>query len=202
MVRRPRGAWCPGTAIPSWRPERRSTLVALTVLAVLAAACASGPRPGQDARDLLRLAGSLEANPPTDGSESFVIDTIAAPVDRAFTLTRNAYVSLQIPFSHFDPSQGHMGGFIQVLRDLDGSRPSTWIDCGRGATADEYADVYDVSLAIGTRVRALDAETSTVETVIRARARARSVSSELLRCRSFGTLEARVAELVRERLAR
>jgi len=179
----------------------RRRLTTLALVSLLSAACAAGgPRPGQEARELLRLAGSLEANPPTDGSESFVVDTLPVPASRAFTLARGAYATLGIPFSHFDPGQARMGGFVQVLRDLGDERPSTWVDCGRGATAEEYADVYEVSLAIGTRVRGLDDETSTLETVIRARARARNVSSDLLRCRSYGTLERHVAELVRTRL--
>lgn len=57
-------------------------------------------------------------------------------------------------------------------------------------------------MAVGTRVLAVDEQTSTVETVIRARARARDVSSELLRCRSLGTFESRIADLVTRRVAR
>jgi len=186
---------------PDRHRARRSRLATLALVSLFSASCAAGgPRAGQDARELLRLAGSLEANPPADGSEAFVVDTLPVSATRAFNLARGAYATLGIPFSHFDPGQARMGGFVQVLRDLGEERPSTWVDCGRGATADQYADVYEVSLAIGTRVRVLDDETSTLETVIRARARARDVSSDLLRCRSFGTLERRVADLVRIRL--
>lgn len=167
------------------------------VLTLSGLACASGgPGPGEDARELLRLAGSRESNPPRDGSEVFRVDTIDAPAERTFGAARDAYSTLDIPFSHFDEQGLRLGGFVRVLEEIDGDPPSTFMDCGRGATAEQYADVYNVSMAIGTRVRSLDASTSTVETVIRARARARDVSSGLIRCSSFGTLEDRIAQLV------
>jgi hypothetical protein len=174
--------------------------VMTTLVVVLVGACASsGPRPGADARELLRLAGSREADPPRDGSESFVVDTLAMEASRAFTAVRAAYSTIGIPFTHFDQEQLRLGGFVQVLGDLGSERPSTWVDCGQGATAEPYANQYAVSMAVATRVRAIDEGTSTVETVIRARARARDVSADLLRCRSFGTFERRIADLVRER---
>ena len=67
--------------------------------------------------------------------------------------------------------------------------------------ADGYADSYEVSLVVGTRVRPIDPATSTVETVIRGRARARDVTSDLLRRRSFGELERRVAGNAQARTA-
>lgn len=153
--------------------------------------------------EMLRLAGSREANPPRDGSESFVVDTLAAPAAAVFTAVRGAYEALEIPFTFYEADRLRLGGFVQRLGDLDEDRrPSTWVDCGRGITAEAYADAYQVSMAVATRVTAVDAATSTVETVIRARARARDVSADLLRCRSFGTFESRIAELVRAGVTR
>jgi len=178
-------------------------LMLVVFLATVVGGCASsGPRPGADARELLRLAGSREADPPRDGSESFVVDTLAVPASRAFNAVRAAYSTIGIPFTHFDEEQLRVGGFVQVLGELDGERPSTWVDCGQGATAEPYANQYAVSMAVATRVVAIDESTSTVETVIRARARARDVSADLLRCRSFGTFEAQIADLVKGRVAR
>ncbi|MDZ7781217.1 MAG: hypothetical protein U5R14_14980 [Gemmatimonadota bacterium] len=172
---------------------------AVGVLTLTGLACASGgPRPGEDARELLRLAGGRDPNPPRDGSELFRVDTVDAPAERTFGAARDAYSALDIPFSYFDEQGLRLGGFVRELDELDGDAPSTFMDCGRGATAEQYADVYNVSMAIGTRVRSLDASTSTVETVIRARARARDVSSNLIRCSSFGTLEERIARLVED----
>ncbi len=184
----------PGIADAS-RPLHR--LAALAIVAALVASCASGgPRRGDDARELLRLAGSLEANPPRDGSEDFHVDTVAVPALNAFAEVRRAYARLELPLSYYDPDSGRIGSFIREFDGLEGEPASSYLDCGRGASADEYADLYDVSVAMGTRVRPLDRSTSVVETVIRGRARARDVTSNLLRCRSYGALERRVAEIV------
>jgi hypothetical protein len=172
----------------------------ITIALIVGACAASGPRPGEEARELLRLAGSREADPPRDGSEVFMVDTLAVSSARAFAAVRFTYESIGIPFTHYDTEQLRLGGFIQELGRLGSDRPSTWVDCGQGATADPYANQYEVSMAVGTRVRVVDAQTSTVETVIRARARARDVSADLLRCRSFGTFEARIADMVRARV--
>lgn len=174
------------------------------VLAVILASCASSGPPTREfqAEELLRLAGSLERNPPRDGSETFVVDTLDVSPQRAFMAVRAAYEDIGIPFSFYEAEQLRLGGFIRELGELDGEQPSTWIDCGRGAGVAEYADTYEVSMAVGTRVLALDRGGSVVETVIRARARARDVSSGLLRCRSFGTFEDMVLERVRTRAGR
>lgn len=183
--------------------ERRATWATLALVVVgMAAACSSsGRRAESAAHEMLRLAGSREATPPRDGSEVFVIDTLAAPPERLFAAARHAYESIGIPFSHHDADALGLGGFIRVLGDLMDERPSTWVDCGRGATAESYADSYVVSMAVATRVMAVDEERSTLETVVRARAQARDVSSDLLQCRSFGTFERRIAALVREHIA-
>jgi hypothetical protein len=177
----------------------------LVAVLVSLAACASGGGGGAGGMatlEMLRLAGSREADPPRDGSESFVVDTVAAPAAAVFNAVRSAYETLEIPFTFYEADQLRLGGFVQQLGDLEGGRPSSWVDCGRGITAEPYADVYQVSMAVATRVVALDPTTSTVETVIRARARARDVSAELLRCSSFGAFEGRIAELVGSRVAR
>lgn len=172
------------------------------VVTMMMGCAAGGPSAGAEARDMLRLAGSREADPPRDGSESFVVDTVSVSAARAFTAVRAAYSTIGIPFTHFDPELLRLGGFVRELSDLGSERPSTWVDCGRGAVAEPYADQYDVSMAVATRVVPIDESTSTVETVTRSRARARDVSADLLRCRSFGTFEQRIAELVRERVGR
>lgn len=180
--------------------------IMLVAVLVALAACASGggggDAGGMETLEMLRLAGSREANPPRDGSEPFVVDTVAAPAATVFAAVRGAYEALGIPFTFYEDDRLRLGGFVQRLGDIEGERPSTWVDCGRGITAAPYADAYQVSMAVATRVVSLDAATSTIETVIRARARARDVSAELLRCTSHGAFEGRIADLVGTRIAR
>lgn len=173
-------------------------------LVVTAAACASSGAPSRQAQaeELLRLAGSFEANPPRDGSELFLGDTLGVSAPRAFQAVRVAYEDIGIPFSFYEAEQLRLGGILRPLGRLDDQPPSTWVDCGRGAGIAAYADSYEVTVTVGTRVRPIDASTSVVETVIRARARARDVSSDLLRCRSFGTFEELIAERVQANVRR
>ena len=167
----------------------------MVVAAVLmSTACASGAGtggPGVNA--LLRLAGSQEADPPRDGSEYFVVDTVPGEAQRAFNAVRYTYEGLGIPFTYYDDERYQLGGFIQELRELDHEPPSTWVDCGHDVVAGNNADRYAISVAIGSRVVAVDATTSTIETVIRVRSKQRDVSSSMTRCATLGTLEKRIA---------
>lgn len=172
-----------------WRS--RGGLTGVVVMLVLFAGCASTGSRGEEA-DLLRLAGSRELDPPRDGSERFVADTIPGPATRVFTAARFAFEEIGIPFSHYDAEGLQLGGYVDDLVALTEEPPSAWVDCGRsmsGATANEH----EVSVAFGTRVVPIDATTSRLETVIRARSKARDVSSVLGRCRSLGTLERHIA---------
>ncbi len=173
--------------------------LALVVLAGCASAGGSGP---SGTLELLRRAGSREPDPPRDGSEAFVVDTVAAPAEQAFAVLRGAYTTMKIPFTYYAPERLELGGFARELADLGDDPPSTYIDCGAGVGGRSYADSYEVSVAVGTRVTPLDSATSAVETVIRARGKPRDVGSDLIRCTSLGTFEGRIADLVRRALAR
>jgi uncharacterized lipoprotein YmbA len=176
-------------------------LMAACMLLVLAGCATAGAGSSGDVTEILRLAGSRESNPPMDGSELFSVDTVAAPADRAFAALRLAYEGLGIPFTFYEVERHRLGGYVANIRSLH-DRPSQWLDCGRGITAEQYADIYQVSVTIASRVTGLDGTTSAVETVIRARARPRDVAAEMLRCRSFGTLESEIAERVADRVGR
>jgi hypothetical protein len=177
-------------------------IVALAAL-LLSAACASGgPGGGSSVSGLLRMAGGSEPDPPRDGSEYFVVDTVQGTVERAFNAVRYTYEALGIGFSHYDPDQRELGGFVQDLRELDHQPPSTWMDCGEGAVAGNNADRYYVTLTLGSRVVAVDSVTSTVETAIRARSRQRDHSSSVTRCVTRGVLEKRIADGARALLRR
>jgi hypothetical protein len=176
--------------------KRHWVVVALAVL-LAGGACASRTGEGAIAHEMLRRAGSREPTPPRDGSEAFSVDTLSAPPDRVLLALRGAYATLGIPVTYYEPTHRRLGGFVRDLHALEGGPPSVWLDCGRGVTAEEYADTYSVSAAIATRVEQVDTATATIGTVVRARARARDVASDWLRCRSLGSLESRIAELVR-----
>jgi hypothetical protein len=176
--------------------------VALVVLLASVACASGGAGGGTSVSGILRLAGSSEPDPPRDGSEYFVVDTVRGTAERAFNAVRYTYEALGIGFSYYDPDQRELGGFVEDLRELDHEPPSAWIDCGEGAVAGNNADHYYVTLTVGSRVLAVDSGTSTVETAIRARSRQRDHSSQVTRCVTLGTLEGRIADRARALLRR
>ena len=105
-------------------------LAGVVFLLVLLAGCASTGSRGDEA-DLLRLAGSRELDPPRDGSEQFIADTIPAPATRVFTAARFAFEVIGIPFSHYDAEGLQLGGYVDDLVGLTDEPPSAWVDCGR-----------------------------------------------------------------------
>jgi len=177
-------------------------IVAVGLLLASVACASGGAGGGSSVSGILRLAGSSEPDPPRDGSEYFVVDTVRGAAERAFNAVRYTYESLGIDFSYYAPDQRELGGFVQDLRELDHKPASTWIDCGEGAVAGNNADHYYVNLTLGTRVMAVDSTTSTVETAIRARSRLRDHSSQVTRCVTLGTLEKRIADGARTLLER
>ncbi len=177
----------------------------IVVMAVLlvSVACASGVAGGgTSVSGLLRRAGSSEPDPPRDGSEYFIVDTVQGTAERAFNAVRYTYEALGIGFSHYDPDRRELGGFVDDLRELDHEPASTWIDCGEGAVSGNNADLYYITVTLGSRVLPVDSVTSTVETAIRARSRQRDHSSSVTRCVTRGALEKRIADGTRALLQR
>ena len=82
---------------------------------------------------------------------------------------------------------------------MDGQRPSRFLDCGRGPMAN-YADSYQVYLWTDTQIIP-GSGGARVETVLRANAQARDTGGDPIPCASLGTLERRIVELLRERVA-
>jgi len=176
--------------------------VALAVLLVSVACASGGGRGGSGVSELLRKVGSTEPNPPHDGSEYFVVDTVRGTAERAFNAVRFTYDALGIDFSYYDPDGRELGGFVRDLGEIDHEPPSTWMDCGQAVVAGNNADHDAITLALGSRVMPVDSVTSTVETVIRARSRQRDVSSSVTRCVTLGKLEKRLADGARTLLRR
>lgn len=178
------------------RAPRTSALLA----AVLLTACASGGPPNTQVtviRQMLRLAGSHEADPHALDHEVLVVDTVAVPPARAWVDLVRAWGTLRIPVTGVDESNLRIGGSTLPFGLIGGSKPSAWLDCGHGM-AEAYADQYQVTFSMASRVMPIDSN-STVESIVRASARPRDVSTEAFRCTSLGTLEKRVAEAIRQR---
>jgi hypothetical protein len=149
-------------------------------------------------RSLLRLAGSREIDPSALDREVLRVDTVAAPPERAWLELVRAWSTLRIPVTGADTLNYRIGGSALPLGLVGGQKPSAWLDCGHGM-AEVYADQYEVTFSMAAQVTPLAGAGSTIESIIRASARPRDVSTEPFRCTSLGTLELRVAEMVRQR---
>jgi hypothetical protein len=174
------------------------TLALLTTL--LLTACASGARPERQTvtiRQMLRLAGSHETDPGALAREVLVVDTVGVAPARAWAELLRAWGALRIPVTGVDEANLQIGGSTLPLGLIGGSKPSAWLECGHGMT-DAYADSYQVTFSMASRVAPLDS-ISTVESIVRATARPRDVSTAPFRCTSLGSLEKRVVEAIRQR---
>jgi hypothetical protein len=82
---------------------------------------------------------------------------------------------------------------------IEGRRLSTFLDCGSGPWG-RNADTYEVQIVMRIDLLATPEGGTTARTTVDAYAEPRSVSATGVRCRSLGTLERRVGELIGERL--
>jgi hypothetical protein len=83
---------------------------------------------------------------------------------------------------------------------IAGARLSTFLDCGSGAVTRPYADQYQVTMFLMTRVQDGGDGASRVRTELDAYARSRSVSGNQIHCTTRGILERKIWEAITEAL--
>lgn len=135
------------------------------------------------------------------GEETVVSSAIDAPVESVWSVLPSVYERLDVPLSVLDTLAMQIGNRSFKPRRLGGSRLSKYIDCGRGITATQNADAYEVTMLLLTRVKQADGGGTLLSIEIGGNAKPRAVSSNPVRCVSKGTLEALMADLVREQVA-
>jgi len=135
------------------------------------------------------------------GEETIVSSAIDAPVESVWSVLPSVYERLDVPLSVLDTVAMQIGNRSFKPRRLAGSRLSKYIDCGRGITATQNADAYEVTMLLLTRVKQADGGGTMLSIEIGGNAKPRAVSGNPVRCVSRGTLEAFMADLVREQVA-
>jgi hypothetical protein len=130
------------------------------------------------------------------------VRTLAYPVAAVWQLIPWALDSLGVPVRSLEPTTKRAGnsGF-PVRRKLKAVPLSRYIDCG-STHLGPNADDYDVNLSVFAEVRPADGGASTLITTVEAAARPANFAQEYSRCTSKGSLEARLNELLKARLAR
>ena len=135
------------------------------------------------------------------GEETVVSSAIDAPVESVWRVLPSVYESLDVPLSVLDTVAMEVGNRGFKPRRIGGSRLSKYIDCGRGITATQNADAYEVTMSLLSRVKRADGGGTLLSIEIAGNAKPRAVSGNPVRCVSKGTLEVFMADLVRAQLA-
>ncbi|KPJ87764.1 MAG: hypothetical protein AMS18_14180 [Gemmatimonas sp. SG8_17] len=133
--------------------------------------------------------------------ETVVSSAIDAPVESVWSVLPSVYDRLDVSLSVLDTVAMQVGNRSFKPRRIGGSRLSKYIDCGRGITATQNADAYEVTMSLLTSVKQAVGGGSVLSIEIGGNAKPRAVSGNPVRCVSKGTLEAFMADLVREQLA-
>jgi hypothetical protein len=181
----------------------RAHAVAMTL--ILLGACTPPSRPTAPARrteETLRTDGSFNMSMQLNRSDAVFRDTVALPAARAWTELPAVYRELGLPVNELVSADRRIAVVAHQPRRIDGQPPSRFLDCGRGLTAGEYADAYQVYLSVETRLVAApsDPSSATVQSKLSANARPRAVSGNPVPCFSLGRLERRITELLQARL--
>ena len=125
------------------------------------------------------------------------VSTIAEPVEAIWPRLLVAYELLDIPTNVQDPARYRLGNANYRPRRIGGQRLSKYIDCGHGATAQQNADTYAVTLSVITTLKPGEHSGETrVETLVQATGKSRATASRPMPCASKGQLEVLIAEMV------
>jgi hypothetical protein len=180
----------------------RVGLGAAVVLSLGTEACASANRPSDvGTPSMVSYSGAGGRSTATLTAEAGVGETTFQQSPAAVWAVLPAVFSqLGIEATVNDPAGGQMGNPGYEPRRIENRRLSSFLDCGSGLTGD-YADTYRVRLMIRVELISSAIETTVVRTTVDAYAQDRNTSGNAIHCRSRGSLERRVGELVAERLA-
>jgi hypothetical protein len=172
---------------------RRHAPLSVILLSLASCATSTAGTSGSETVRVIGAGGAMTAEiHPTDESRG---GEIAIPVDRAWAAMRAVYDSLRLPVATVDPTT-HMieSPTLRLRRRLGDTPLSRYLRCGNTQVAPS-ADTYEVQLLVRTTLRANDAGTTAILTLVNAEARPVTISADYARCASTGKLEARIVEL-------
>jgi hypothetical protein len=144
---------------------------------------------------------TMGSNDLTLTSEANVgIATLAAPVDKVWEALAPVYQSLGIEVSTLDTPRRTIGNpSLKVRRRLGTVTLTKYIDCG-STQGTQSAETYEIVLNIHTQLQSQSPNSTIVRTTFQSAGRPVSLSTEYRTCASTGALEAKIAELLRNRL--
>lgn len=187
----------PGTYHPfALRPMRRLALLTL----IGAAACASSTSiPVASHPTSIPIVGSdvrITAN------DAPYTTTFAFSVERVWRTLPVAFDSLGLPLTVMDAKQHLIGNQgVKLRQQLGGVPLSKYMDCGHAQNV-ASADSYEVFLSLVATVQSNANGGADLVTTMEAAARPLTYAQDYSRCSTSGTLQNRLAALVRATLAR
>jgi hypothetical protein len=128
------------------------------------------------------------------------IDTVWVALDRVWKVMPAVFGILEIPISELDAESNVMGNAgMKVFKKLGEVPLTRYLDCGR-TQIEQNAETYEVHLEVMTKLTKGPEGTTLIGTTVEAQAKPTKFAGEYVRCRSKGTLEARVAEVLKVNL--
>lgn len=177
--------------------DRYVTVAACAVLV----ACAPTGGPTRSIPGVATVAGA--AGPRRDEilREAPGIEGVFAnEIPEVWSVLPDVFADLGIQPTLIDVATRQMGNNGFGGSTIEGRRLSNFLDCGRGPWG-RSADSFEVQIQMLVDLRPAPGGGTVARTTIDAFAEPRSVSATGVRCRSLGTLEQRVAELIDARLS-
>ncbi len=128
---------------------------------------------------------------------------VNAPVEKTWAALQQVYTTLKIPVGELDQASRTIGNQSLRLRRRIGDVPTMRaLECG-GDSGMPNAETYQLLLSVRSRVIANDAGGSVVQTTLEGTGKNPTTSaSSDVRCTSKGEFEKRVADLVKEAVAK
>jgi hypothetical protein len=177
----------------------RSMLAAsVTILAITA--CATGQQSAAPSNTAVTGMSDTHVMKTTDADlhEDLVVDE--PPVQTLIAL-KDAYAALGIEMKYSNPSTSELGNLNFVkMHNIDGRPMSTYLNCGHTPYG-LAADAYRITMSMVSMVVRDGSNGSRIQTRLSARASDPGVSTEPRDCQSLGTLEARLHQIVKTKLA-
>lgn len=181
----------------------RVTRVALALAVGAASACATnhGLPSSSGPTQTVRVASpTAEIDIDVTSRSDPKVASIAAPIERVWSLLPSVYDSLGIPIGNVNSTTRTIGNTgLKIRTRLGKEYLSTYIDCGRSQIG-ESADSYDVILTILTQADSTANGETRVTTSVDAMARPAAFSQAYSRCTTKYVLESRVMKLLKARL--
>ncbi len=181
--------------------QTRRTGASTALWLLIAFGCAgTASHSGQEMEDIITTAVGpyyVRATSETVASS----DSVDAAVEQVWSVLPRVYEELGIPLGGIDARSRQLGNAQFQPRRIGGSRLSRFLDCGSSVGVSSYADTYEVTMSLTTRVKESDDGRAVVQTQLHAVAEPKAVMGDPVFCTSKGTLERRIAELVAEKVS-